>query len=60
MDSTSGLHIQVQAAEAAAGAAPVIVRNAGTLGAKDLHLENFSVSNGGKELIQVTDGPGVW
>ena len=45
--------MQAEAAAAAAGAAPTIVRNAGSLGARDLHLENFSVSNGGKELIEV-------
>ena len=36
-----------------AGAAPQVQRNKGTMGSKDLHLENFSVSNGGQELIEV-------
>lgn len=31
----------------------MIVRNQGSIGARDLHLENFSVSNGGKDLIEV-------
>lgn len=44
--------VQAEAAARAAGANPVIVRNQGSLGARDLHLENFSVSNGGKDLIQ--------
>lgn len=35
-----------------AGADPVIARNAGSLGARDLHLEDFSVSNGGPNLIE--------
>lgn len=44
---------QAQASEAAAGAQPVIIRNAGGGGPRDVHLENFSVSNGGQELIEV-------
>ena len=44
---------QAEAAARAASANPVIVRNQGSLGAKDVHLENFSVSNGGKDLIEV-------
>lgn len=39
-----------------AGAAPQVMRNKGSLGSKDLHLENFSVSNGGAELIEVSFG----
>ena len=35
------------------GAPPSIVRNAGGGGSPDLHLENFSVSNGGLDLIEV-------
>jgi hypothetical protein len=45
--------LQAQAAEATAGAVPVIVRNAGGGGSRDVHLENFSVSNGGQDLIEV-------
>ena len=37
-----------------AGAAPQVMRNKGSIGSKDLHLENFSVSNGGAELIEVS------
>jgi hypothetical protein len=44
--------LQAQAAEATAGAVPVIVRNTGGGGSRDVHLENFSVSNGGQELIE--------
>ena len=40
-----------------AGAAPQVQRNKGTMGSKDLHLENFSVSNGGQELIEVYFSP---
>ncbi|KAK9867268.1 hypothetical protein WJX84_007223 [Apatococcus fuscideae] len=43
---------QARAAKASAGSRPVIVRNAGGGGSKDLQLENFSVSNGGAELIE--------
>ncbi|KAL3162625.1 hypothetical protein ABBQ38_008672 [Trebouxia sp. C0009 RCD-2024] len=43
---------QARAAETMAGAAPQVQRNKGTMGSKDLHLENFSVSNGGQELIE--------
>lgn len=35
-----------------AGAEPVIVRYAGSIGARDLQLEDFSVSNGGPNLIE--------
>ena len=45
--------LQARAAKASAGSRPVIVRNAGGGGSKDLQLENFSVSNGGAELIEV-------
>jgi ATP-binding cassette, subfamily F, member 3 len=45
-------HLQAEAASAVAGADPVIARNAGSLGARDLHLEDFSVSNGGPNLIE--------
>jgi hypothetical protein len=45
-------HEQAEAASAVAGADPVIARNAGSLGARDLHLEDFSVSNGGPNLIE--------
>lgn len=40
-----------RAEEALRGNTAVIVRNRGGYGSKDLHLENFSISNGGKELI---------
>lgn len=43
---------QARAAETMAGAAPQVQRNKGSMGSKDLHLENFSVSNGGQELIE--------
>lgn len=43
---------QAAAAESSGGHAPVVVRNAGTMGSRDLHLENFSVSNGGQDLIE--------
>ena len=45
--------LQAAAAESSGGHAPVVVRNAGTMGSRDLHLENFSVSNGGQDLIEV-------
>lgn len=48
-----GIVLQARAAETMAGAAPQVQRNKGTMGSKDLHLENFSVSNGGQELIEV-------
>lgn len=41
-----------------AGAAPQVMRNKGSIGSKDLHLENFSVSNGGQELIEVSQSHG--
>jgi len=43
---------QAQAQEAVTGEAPRIVRNLGSGGSPDLHLENFSVSNGGPDLIE--------
>ena len=43
---------QARAKEALQGHGPVIIRNAGGGGSRDLHLENFSVSNGGRELIE--------
>ena len=43
---------QAQAQEAVKGEAPKIVRNVGSGGSPDLHLENFSVSNGGPDLIE--------
>mmetsp|Transcript_9139 Transcript_9139/g.17183 ORF Transcript_9139/g.17183 Transcript_9139/m.17183 type:complete len:776 (-) Transcript_9139:93-2420(-) len=43
---------QSQARTAIKGDCPVIVRDVGGGGAKDLHLDNFSVSNGGKDLIK--------
>ncbi|KAK9806400.1 hypothetical protein WJX73_002265 [Symbiochloris irregularis] len=43
---------QARAIEVTDGALPSIVRNAGGGGSPDLHLENFSVSNGGAELIE--------
>lgn len=46
------VHPQAEAASATAGADPVIVRNAGSGGPRDLHLEDFSVSNGGPNLIE--------
>ena len=47
------VRLQAAAAESSGGHAPVVVRNAGTMGSRDLHLENFSVSNGGQDLIEV-------
>lgn len=44
--------MQAQVEQAVAGEAPQIVRNAGGGGARDLHLEDFSVSNGGPDLIE--------
>ena len=46
-------NVQAQAAEMSAGAQPVIIRNTGGGGSRDVHLENFSISNGGQELIEV-------
>ena len=43
---------QAQAESAVAGADPVIARNLGAGGARDFHLEDFSVSNGGPNLIE--------
>ena len=43
---------QAQAQQAVTGEAPRIVRNVGSGGSPDLHLENFSVSNGGPDLIE--------
>ncbi|KAG1664619.1 hypothetical protein FOA52_004494 [Chlamydomonas sp. UWO 241] len=42
---------KVQADEAMRGKAPTIIRNAGSAGCRDIHLEDFNVSNGGKDLI---------
>lgn len=47
------MDLQAEAAARAAGENPTIIRNQGSLGARDIHLDKFSVSNGGKELIQV-------
>ena len=44
--------MQAQAAEVAAAAQPVIIRNTGGGGSRDVHLESFSISNGGQELIE--------
>ena len=52
MSRVQSLAVQAQVEEAVAGEAPQIVRNAGGGGARDLHLEDFSVSNGGPELIE--------
>ncbi|GBF99820.1 ABC transporter F family member, partial [Raphidocelis subcapitata] len=41
-----------RAALTQAGGKPTILRNAGGGGSRDVHLEDFSVSNGGKELIE--------
>ena len=46
------LMVQAQAAEVSAGPQPVIIRNTGGGGSRDVHLENFSISNGGQELIE--------
>ena len=51
--SKSAMHEQARAAEAVEAAAPNIVRNAGGAGVRDISLENFSVSNGGQDLIEV-------
>lgn len=42
---------QARATVATAGKEPVIARNLSGGGSKDIHLENFSVSNGGPNLI---------
>ncbi|KAF8071383.1 ABCF3 [Scenedesmus sp. PABB004] len=42
---------QREAAAALAGHKPTIQRNMGGGGARDIHLENFCVSNGGRELV---------
>ncbi|WIA32674.1 hypothetical protein OEZ86_003475 [Tetradesmus obliquus] len=42
---------QKQAAAATKGKKPTIQRNAGGGGPRDIHLENFCVSNGGRELV---------
>jgi hypothetical protein len=34
------------------------VRNAGGGGSKDVHLENFNLSNGGQDLLEV-GGPDI-
>ena len=44
--------MEVRRQEAAgAMSAPVIVRDTGSGGSRDIHLENISVSNGGEELV---------
>ncbi|GAB4813067.1 hypothetical protein N2152v2_000113 [Parachlorella kessleri] len=43
---------QAQAQAALQGERVVVVRNVGGPAVRDIHLENFSVSNGGQELIQ--------
>ncbi|GAX81005.1 hypothetical protein CEUSTIGMA_g8440.t1 [Chlamydomonas eustigma] len=42
---------RVQAEASARGHLPEIIRNAGASGCRDIHLEDFNVSNGGKDLI---------
>jgi ATP-binding cassette subfamily F protein 3 len=42
---------QAEAAAHVAGALPTIRRGVAAGGARDIHLENFTVSNGGRELI---------
>ncbi|KAF6253822.1 hypothetical protein COO60DRAFT_386745 [Scenedesmus sp. NREL 46B-D3] len=42
---------QRQAAAAVKGHKPTLQRNMGGGGSRDIHLENFCVSNGGKELV---------
>ena len=42
---------QAQAEAFTRGNLPEIIRNAGASGCKDIHLEDFNVSNGGKDLI---------
>ncbi|KAG2491511.1 hypothetical protein HYH03_010088 [Edaphochlamys debaryana] len=42
---------QARAAHSLKGDMPEIIRNKGGGGSKDVHLENFSVSNGGKDLV---------
>ena len=44
-----------EAMESVKAERPRIVRNAGTLGARDIHLNAFSVSNGGQELLEDAD-----
>ena len=41
----------MQADAAARGNLPEIIRNAGAAGCKDIHLDDFNLSNGGKDLI---------
>mmetsp|Transcript_19452 Transcript_19452/g.58771 ORF Transcript_19452/g.58771 Transcript_19452/m.58771 type:complete len:828 (+) Transcript_19452:417-2900(+) len=43
---------QAQAMQSVAGDEPVLVRNLGAGGSKDVHLEDFCVSNGGPNLIE--------
>ncbi|KAJ9529706.1 hypothetical protein QJQ45_014448 [Haematococcus lacustris] len=43
---------KASADQAVAGATPLIVRDLGGGGSRDLHLDNFNVSNGGKDLIE--------
>lgn len=47
---------QEEAKKALAGERVVVVRNAGGPTVRDIHLHNFSVSNGGQELIVIEDG----
>ncbi|PNW76832.1 hypothetical protein CHLRE_11g478128v5 [Chlamydomonas reinhardtii] len=42
---------QARAAHSLQGDTPTIIRNQGGGGSRDVHLENFSLSNGGKELV---------
>ncbi|KXZ48205.1 hypothetical protein GPECTOR_29g111 [Gonium pectorale] len=42
---------QARAEHSLKGDIPTIIRNKGGGGARDVHLENFSLSNGGKELV---------
>ncbi|EFJ43917.1 hypothetical protein VOLCADRAFT_95808, partial [Volvox carteri f. nagariensis] len=42
---------QARAAHSLKGDVPIIIRNKGGGGSKDVLLENFSLSNGGKELV---------
>ncbi|KAG2423892.1 hypothetical protein HXX76_014945 [Chlamydomonas incerta] len=42
---------QARAAHSLQSENPTIIRNQGAGGSRDVHLENFSLSNGGKELV---------
>ena len=48
---------QARARTAISGAAPTIKRNQGGARPHDLHMENFDISNGGAELIEVAPLP---